>query len=103
MLNQSQQRLAYNYSRLYLEIEMKKITDSLEGYTGSGVDVFKKKYELLEKNLEELNKANVFSRPKVEDFDSIELANLIDEFIRAKGLSLEDSIEYVIETLKSEG
>ena len=103
MLNQSQQRLAYNYSRLYLEIEMKKITDSLEGYTGSGVDVFKKKYELLEKNLEELNKANVFSRPKVEDFDSIELANLIDEFVRAKGLSLEDSIEDVIETLKGEG
>lgn len=103
MLNQSQQRLAYNYSRLYLEIEMKGITDALENYTGSGVDVFKKKYESLEKDLEELNRANVFSRPKVEDFDSIELANLIDEFIRAKGLSLEDSIEYVIETLKSEG
>jgi len=103
MLNQSQQRLAYNYSRLYLEIEMKKIADALENYTGSGIDVFKKKYESLEKDLEELNRASVFSHPRVEDFDSIELASLIGGFVTAKGLSLEDSIEDMIETLKSEG
>lgn len=103
MLNQSQQSLSYNYSRLYLESEMRRIMNALETYEGTGRELFEKKYQVLENDLDRLSRANVFSRPKVEDFDSVELANLIDEFVRTKGLSLEDSIEDVIEMLKNEG
>ena len=104
MLNHEEQKLAYNYARLHMDVERMKTLKNIEESSGSTKELFEKRYERLSTDLEVLNNASVFSRPKLEDFDKTDLANLIDEYVRSKGLNYEEgTIEDLIETLKSEG